>query len=66
MGHVGAYALERIAESKALARASARRAEKQAHRRIAGDPGRAATGYSDGVFGRPPGLRCAPAWSSLR
>jgi hypothetical protein len=27
MGHVGAYALERIAESKALARASARRAE---------------------------------------
>jgi hypothetical protein len=36
MGHIGAYALERIGESKALARASARRAEKQAHRRIAG------------------------------
>jgi hypothetical protein len=40
MGHIGVYALERIAESKALARASARRAEKQTHRRIAGDPGR--------------------------
>ena len=44
MGHIGADALERIAESKALARASARRAEKQAHRRIAGD-----TGRSDGL-----------------
>jgi hypothetical protein len=39
MGHIGSYALERIAESKALARASARRAEKQAHHRIA-DTGR--------------------------
>jgi hypothetical protein len=37
MGHIGTCALERIAESKALARASARRAEKQAHRRIAGE-----------------------------
>ncbi len=41
MGHIGSYALERTAESKALARASARRAEKQAHRRIAGELGRA-------------------------
>jgi hypothetical protein len=41
MGHIGAYALERIAESKALARARARRAEKQAHRRIAGVRGQA-------------------------
>jgi hypothetical protein len=34
MGHIGTYALERIAESNALARASARRAEKG--RRAAG------------------------------
>jgi hypothetical protein len=41
MGHIGPYAVERIADGEALARASALRAGKQAHSRIVGDvPGR--------------------------
>ncbi len=51
MGHMGAYAIERIAESKALARASARRAEKQALRRIAGGIGHGEAGYPDALIG---------------
>ena len=46
MGHIASYALERIAESKALARASARRAEKPAHRRLAGGTGHSPPRYT--------------------
>lgn len=51
MGHVGAYALERIAPEQGACESQRRRAEKQAHRRIAGGTGRDEAGLPDALFG---------------